>query len=362
MIKKVAIGLLIGVLLLALAFWGVPLAEVQDALAKMNPVWLVPVAVVFLYQQAIRALRQMVMVRALVPTSTYWTNLVILCMGFLCINTFPARLGEFVRPYLLKQKEGIPMGAGFGLTFVERLLDLTATLLILALVMTFAELPTHEIELAGSTWDVTELGTRVATTMLLPLGVVALGLLFFGRQVLALSAWIHRKVTAVVTWAWLDRLGRWALGFAENFVQGMDSVRSPGRLLVLVVLTALTWAGSAFMYTSLAAAFGFPELIGFLEGLGVMVLIMLGTMAPAPPGFVGVYEAAARGALALFGVHGSLSGQAVAYALVLHYWTYFVQALTAWWFFRQESEGWWSLMMRAIGRGSEPADPDAVDG
>jgi len=50
-------------------------------------------------------------------------------------------------------------------------------------------------------------------------------------------------------------------------------------------------------------------------------------------------------------VHGPLRGQAIAYALVLHYWTYFVQALTAWWFFRQESEGWWALMMRALGRG-----------
>ena len=351
MLKKVLIGILIGALLLALAFWGVPLDEVREALARMDAIWLIPVAVVFLYQQVVRALRQMVMVRALKPESTYWTNLGILCMGFLCINTFPARLGEFVRPYLLKQKEGIPMGAGFGLTFVERLLDLTATLLILALVLTFAELPTHEIELAGSTWDVTVLGTRVATTLLLPLGVVACALLFFGRQVLALSSWIHRAVTARVRWAWLDKLGRWLLGFAEDFVQGLDSVKSSGRLAVLVALTAATWAGSAFMYTSLAAAFGFPELIGFVEGLGVMVLIMLGTMAPAPPGFVGVYEAAARGALALFGVHGPLRGQAIAYALVLHYWTYFVQALTAWWFFRQESEGWWALMMRALGRG-----------
>ena len=354
MIKKLVIGALIGVLLLALAFWGVPLEAVRDALAQMSPGWLIPVALVFLYQQAIRALRQMVMVRALKPESTYWTNLGILCMGFLCINTFPARLGEFVRPYLLQQKEGIPMGAGFGLTFVERLLDLTATLLILGIVMTFAELPTHEIVLADTTWDVTELGARVATTMLLPLGVVALALLFFGRQVLALSAWIHRVVTARIPWAWLDKLGRWLLGFAENFVQGLDSVRSPGRLLILVVLTAATWAGSAFMYTCLAAAFGFGELIGYIEGLGLMVLIMLGTMAPAPPGFVGVYEAAARGALALFGVHGELlAGKAVAYALVLHYWTYAVQALTAWWFFRKESEGWWALMRRAVGKGAQ---------
>ena len=47
----------------------------------------------------------------------------------------------------------------------------------------------------------------------------------------------------------------------------------------------------------------------------------------------------ARGALALFGVAGlGLDGPALAYALVLHWWTYLVQAATAWWFFRAEGE------------------------
>ena len=357
MIKKVLIGLIAGVALLALAFWGVPFDEVRGALGQMNPLWLIPVSLIFLYQQAIRAWRQQIMVKALVPTTTYWTNLGILCMGFLCINTFPARLGEVVRPYLLMRKEKLPMGAGFGLTFVERLLDLTATLVILALVMTFADLPSHTIELAGRTWDVTELGTTVGTSLLLPLLAVVLMLLFFGQWVLGLSRRIHAWVTQRVTWAWLDRLGKTALGFAESFVQGLESVRSPKQLFLLIVLTAATWAGSAFLYTSLAAAFGFEEAIRYLEGLGVMVLIMLGTMAPAPPGFVGVYEAAGRGALAVFGVHGGdLDGKALAYTLVLHYWTYFVQALTAWWFFRKESEGWWDLMLWAIGRGKKDSE------
>lgn len=351
MIKKVLLGAIVGVALLALAFWGVPLDEVRGALSQMEPLWLIPVALIFLYQQAIRAWRQQVMVRALVPTTTYWTNLGILCMGFLCINTFPARLGEVVRPYLLLRKEKLPMGAGFGLTFVERLLDLTATLVILALVMTFADLPSHTIELAGRTWDVTELGTTVGTTLLLPLLGVVLTLLFFGQWVLAIARGVHAWAVARVSWGWLDRLGQSALRFAESFVQGLESVRSPRQLLLLLVLTAATWAGSAFLYTSLAAAFGFQEAIQYLEGLGVMVLIMLGTMAPAPPGFVGVYEAAGRGALAVFGVHGGdLDSKALAYTLVLHYWTYLVQALTAWWFFRKETEGWWDLMLWAVGR------------
>ncbi|MCP4806994.1 MAG: flippase-like domain-containing protein [Proteobacteria bacterium] len=363
MIKKVLIGVVVGVALLALAFWGVPVDDVRGALAQMNPLWLIPVALIFLYQQAIRAWRQQIMVKALVPTTTYWTNLGILCMGFLCINTFPARLGEVVRPYLLMRKEGLPMGAGFGLTFVERLLDLTATLVILALVMTFADLPSHTIELAGRAWDVTDLGTTVGTTLLLPLLVIVLSLLFFGQWVLKTSKAIHVFITARISWGWLDRLGLAALKFAESFVQGLESVRSPTRLAALVALTAATWAGSAFLYTALAAAFGFADAIQYLEGLGVMVLIMLGTMAPAPPGFVGVYEAAGRGALAVFGVHGGdLDSKALAYTLVLHYWTYFVQALTAWWFFRRESEGWWELMLWAVGRRKKDPAPDAAAG
>lgn len=346
---KVILGLVIGALMTVVALWGVPLAELGEALAHMDLLYLLPVALLFVLQQVVRAWRQTLIVRTLAPEAGYWTNLGVLCMGFFCINVFPARLGEVVRPILLRKRLGIPIGAGFGAMFVERLFDLTSTLVILQVVLLVVELPSRELELFGQTWDIVALGQRVGSGLLAPVLIGVLGLLLVGRPLLAR---VERGLSPLS--GRLRRLADLGLGFARSFVDGLQAVRQPGLMLRLVFWTAVTWGGSALIYTLLAQSLGFGDLIGYAEGLGVMVLIMLGTLAPAPPGFVGVYEAACRGALALFGVvGGGLDGPALAYALVLHWWTYLVQALTAWWFFQKEGESLAELAREAMGRPSE---------
>ena len=68
---------------------------------------------------------------------------------------------------------------------------------------------------------------------------------------------------------------------------------------------------------------------------------MVGMALPAAPGFAGTYEAAVRGALALYGVVGdatvvpggpTLDAIALAFALVMHWWVHIVQSSTAIWF------------------------------
>ena len=330
----------------AVALWGVPLDELGDALGHMQLVYLAPVAVLYVLQQVVRAWRQTLIVRTLKPEASYMANLGVLCMGFFCINVFPARLGEVVRPILLKRKLDIPLGAGFGAMFIERLFDLTATLVILQGVLLFVDMPTRELQLFGQTWDVVALGQRVGSGLLAPILIGVLGLLLVGRPVLRLLEGVVERLPET-----LKRLAGLGLGFARSFVDGLDAVRRPLLFARLCLWTAVTWAGSAFIYLLLAESLNFGHLIGYGEAIGVMVLIMLGTMAPAPPGFVGVYEAAARGALALFGVAGlGLDGSALAYALVLRWWTYLVQAATAWWFFQKEGESVMELARHAMGR------------
>ena len=72
---------------------------------------------------------------------------------------------------------------------------------------------------------------------------------------------------------------------------------------------------------------------------------MLSTALPAPPGFIGVYEAGALAALALFGVPSEmLLAEGLAFALVLHWWIYLVQAASAAGFFLVDEVGLYELL------------------
>jgi len=352
-IRGIALGLVVGALFLALALWGVPVDELGHAFAQMRWIYLVHLAVAFAVQYGLRAWRQMVLVRTQAPATSYRTQLGILMIGFFCVNTFPARLGEAVRPYLFYEKEGVPLGAGFGLVFVERLLDVVALFLTVLAVLLWVDVPDRRIELVGRSVSLVELGRGAALLVLPPVLIALVVLAVFGPAALRFGERVAASVEARVRSDAVHRAMRLVLRFAESFVEGVAALRSPRRLAALGALTAAIFASMGLTTFYLARAFGLESMIGFGQGMGVLAVTMLGIALPAPPGFAGVFEAAARGGLALFGVQGGeLGARALAYALVFHWWQFLLMAAAAGYFLWRDRVGLGRLFRFARGPAS----------
>jgi uncharacterized protein (TIRG00374 family) len=354
-IRSLVLGLAVGALFLALALWGVPLDELGRAFAQMHSIYLLHLVAAFALQYALRAWRQLVLVRTQVPGTSYRTQLGILMIGFFCVNSFPARLGEAVRPYLWYEKEGVSLGAGFGLVFVERVLDVVALFLTVLGVLLWVHVPDRHIELLGRSVSLLELGRGAALTVLPPVLLALVGLAAFGPAALRLGERAVAAVEARVRARALQRFARFALGFAESFVEGVAALRSARRLALLGAQTAAIFASMGLTMVYLARAFGLESTIGFGAGMGVLAVTMLGIALPAPPGFAGVFEAAARGGLALFGVQGGeLGARALAYALLFHWWQFLLMAAAAGFFLWRDQVGLGRLFRFARGPASGP--------
>lgn len=354
MIKGIALGLVIGALFLGLALWGVPLDQVGDAIRHVDARWLAASAVLFVGQYLLRAWRQLVLIQPLAPNTTFRTQLAITIVGFFCVNTFPARLGEGARPYLFYERDQVPFGAGLGLVFVERIIDFAALLVAMLLVVVFADLPDRRLELFGQNVSVVDLARGTAITVLPPivLGVVALAA--FGGRALALGERLVAAIESRIAAPWLHRAQRLLLNFAASFVDGVASLREPRRLVVIVVFTAALFATMAAFTWTLACAFHFQEWIHFGEAMGVLGITMFGIALPAPPGFAGVFEASVRAALAVFGVSGEgLAARALAFALVFHWVPYLLLSLWAGYYLWRDKMGLGRLFRFARG-GSGP--------
>ena len=325
-----------GLAALALAFWGVPVDAVLDALSRIDPRGLLLPAAIFLVQQTIRAWRQAIILQARFPEHRFRSSLSVLCIGFFFVNTLPARIGEVVRPMLLAEREDIPLGAGFAMVVVERALDLIAMGVMVSILAWLVPIPPAVgellpgIDLIG--FARTLVGVAVPGVVL---GLVAL--MFAGDRLLAFAGRVTQRWSTGSAGALRTRL----LGFGGAFVAGLSSVRTPGRLGALLGLTASAWALTGFMYPPIAAALGVGEFIDYSAGIGILGITMVGMALPAAPGFAGTYEAAVRGALALYGVVGdatvvpggpTLDAIALAFALVMHWWVHIVQSSTAIWF------------------------------
>src|SRR5688500_18102125 len=108
--------------------------DLQGALAawrSAKPLPWVPLAALFyLAGHLVRGHRCELLVRgqASLPLATA-TNVVV--VGYASNNVFPARMGELVRAGLLAERTGIPVTQSLVVTFIERLLDGIAILLLL---------------------------------------------------------------------------------------------------------------------------------------------------------------------------------------------------------------------------------------
>jgi len=224
----------------------------------------------------------------------FWRLMSIVSIGYVAINVVPLRMGEFVRPWLLAEREKVPFGAGVAAIFVERLVDVLMLLGMLWIVAFGVDLPSAVV-VDGV--DVLAFGQRFAGTIVIggTLGLVVMVAL--GERALVIT----------------DRL---PLGtIVRKFVEGIRDLGSrPREMAKILASSVLIWLITLWsVQVSLAAFPGLPY--DFRTALVVWTVTLLGMAAIPTPGFFGGFEAACAGGLTLLGVDGDL---ARTFAVILH--------------------------------------------
>ncbi|MED5373261.1 MAG: lysylphosphatidylglycerol synthase transmembrane domain-containing protein [Myxococcota bacterium] len=298
---KLGAVLVVTGLCLAWVLRGVHWGELWEAMAQARMGWVLPVFAIYLTNHCIRSVRlRMLIDRPDIPFREMFS---VTTIGFLAINVVPLRLGEFVRPYLLLERQQVPFGRSLAAIVVERLVDLMCLMVLLLLVGMFVELPVDGLVIQGI--DVVQAGQRV-------FGVsIGVGLLFL----LALAAIGEPVIQLVLRLIPVPALAEKLGGFLRSFHSGLvNLMKRPARALAVLAMSGTMWVGIVLSTWLVLHAFaGLPT--GWDAALTTWTLIITGMTLIPTPGFFGSYEAFAVAALSLWGVSKSL---ATAFAGTLH--------------------------------------------
>jgi len=169
---KLALVLCVTAAFLAVALHGIDLSVARSALAGFSVWMLVPMALCYLVAHALRALRLQILLRGEGSAPAYTRVFSINTVGFLAINVMPLRLGEAVRPYLLWEREKVPLGSALAAILLERLLDLMMLLVMLFGLGFVVDLPPGGLHVQGI--DLVTAGQRAIGTAV-AVGVVGGG-------------------------------------------------------------------------------------------------------------------------------------------------------------------------------------------
>lgn len=290
----VALGLLFSAVFVALSLRRIDLGVLWQTLrvSEWWP-WYVLAPIIYMTGQLLRGIRCRVILRPHCEIST-WTASNVVIIGYAANNLLPARMGEFVRAYVLSQRAGVSVSLSLAVTFLERLLDGLAITFILLLVAMTGSLPEWGDRLL---WMAASLFVGGSLAVLV---------------VTAAQSWVMR-VTQVITRPLPTELGKRITAILRRALGAADCIRDPGLAAKIVVLSITVWVVEGTMFLVILPAFHLPA-NPIWAGVALSVT-NLGILIPSAPGYIGSFHYFCMRALQIFSVPKET---ALGYAMMAH--------------------------------------------
>ncbi|MAG21420.1 MAG: lysylphosphatidylglycerol synthase transmembrane domain-containing protein [Candidatus Marinimicrobia bacterium] len=292
--KKFIVGLVISIIGLYVAFRQIDLTELGGALAQAQWSLILVALLLMVFSVWVRALRWQILLLPIsrVSVSTAFSSTMI---GYFGNSVLPLRLGEFMRAYAIREKEpSLTAASAFGTIVVERLLDMTGTLILVILFFSLYDVPR---------W--------------LASGGIALGIIVLGG--FAVLLWISSTHEE-----WLERIENMALlqrglglkvrHLLHSFLHGLVSLRQTKHYWSLAFYSISLWV--IYFSISWLTAHALDINITWIEVGVVLVATTMVIMIPSAPGFIGTYHAGA--VLVMVGLFGQGESMSQAFAILNH--------------------------------------------
>jgi uncharacterized protein (TIRG00374 family) len=290
------LGILVSVLFVSIALRGLELGVVARYLRTADYRWLVPGVAVYFVALWLRTWRWHYLLRPVkvVPLLRLFP---LVCIGYFGNNVYPARIGEVLRAFGLRQTEGISVSTSFATIIIERVFDGLVMLLFV-----FVALPFVGVEQIPQLFRRTIIIFSVAFFVTL---AIFLWLAIDEARVSALYAFLADRFIPARIRPKLD-------GFYVRFMAGLAFLRNARDVLMVFVTSVLIWLTETVKYWFVMHAFSF--VVSFIGLMLMNGVVNLATTLPSAPGYIGTFEVGARVLEAL----GVDYGLAFGYTIVLH--------------------------------------------
>jgi uncharacterized protein (TIRG00374 family) len=226
-------------------------------------------------------------------------------VGFTVNFIFPGRLGEFVRPLYLAQKEGMKKGFVMGTIVVERIFDIFTMCFLLGLFILSKPLYASIFKIDEeafsrlSFWGI--VGVAFASLLLL----FALSLYFFKKKTLSVIGFLLKPFP--------HRFSERVLKLFEEFIEGLKFFHSFGNLIAYILLSCGVWLGIIFFYWIFFFTYNIS--VPYFLIVPYVFLTMVGASVPTPGMVGGFHYFSKLGLTSMYGVDVNL---AVGMTIVVH--------------------------------------------
>ena len=265
---KFSLGLVISAVFIFLAFRGIDYKLMLGALQHANYWWLLPSILAMFASHWLRAVRWRYFMEPIkrVDTPTLFAATMI---GYYGNNVFPLRAGEVLRAYSIGKAAGVSRMASFATIIVERLIDIFSLLLLLALSVGFHDYPNWIEKGAWLLFFLTSAGT--------------IFMVFLMQRTLQTLRLVERFTTPLP-----QRVREMVQKLLRSFLDGFGIFQKSEHFWTIAWQSVVIWLFYAATIYFTLEAFGLNDKFYLPLGASFIILVMisLGIMVPAAPGYV----------------------------------------------------------------------------
>jgi uncharacterized protein (TIRG00374 family) len=297
---KFWLGIGVSIFFMSLLFRKIDFNQLWAALVTVDYRYILLAVVCTFISYFLRAVRwhYLLIPEKHIPLSSLYPATII---GYMANNVLPARLGEFVRAYVLAQREGLQTPTVFASLVIDRLFDGFTVMLILLFTLFTLQLP------SGLAEAETVLRTGGLVTFAMYTVVVAF-LFLLKRQTMRTLAW-----TGVLLKPFPQRLTDRIIPLLGSFIGGIRMSSKGGHITAVLLSSLFVWLFCIIPVDLVLQSFRVN--LPITASMFILVLLVFAVMVPASPGFIGTYHYACFKGLSAFGIAEST---ALSIALVIH--------------------------------------------
>jgi hypothetical protein len=240
-------------------------------LATLDPRWAAACCACALATYGGRALRWAVLIRPMRPRPSYRNLLSATVLGFTALVLF-GRPGEFVRPYLIAQKEKLPLASQLAAWTIERIYDLLAALLLFGFALSQVDRSSAQVGPALK-WVFQTGGWAIV--------ILGAGCLAAFLVIRSYGNWARDRLMAALGFLREHHLAR-VEGALNSFLEGAASTRSASSIGWVLAYTALEWLLIAGCFLCALRAFPGLRPFGWLDVLILMGFVTFGSLVQLP--------------------------------------------------------------------------------
>lgn len=308
---KAIIGLTVSLVFLYLSLIKINFSDIVQIFSRSNPSTVIFITLLAFLVRIILTFRWYLLLhftekRNLKDTFNY------LNIGYLINDTFPGRIGDFVKSYFWAKKVNVSKSDALASVIVERLFDLTGMGMVFLLAMVILELPSYALK---------------GGAILIILCIIGFsGLLFLAKNKSMLSYFNQKyRDKKVIIWI-LNKINKLSIysRFLINF-----------RLtLGLFFLTILVWFIYLFSGYIIIENLH-PSEFSWHAAIISLLFISIAFVIPSTPGNLGVYQYACIIALGITGA-GYSREEALVFSLISQLPVYFLSIILGFYSFYSE--------------------------